>query len=170
MLLLSISFSSHCALNSGRLPLFARNTQLQSLLASHNKLGPVLPLLPPSLQVLELSHNLFAGPANFAQLQRLNYLNVAHNRLTGSLDFLYKLPELIIIDVSGNDCAQRRTSFGVLLSISRRDERVHRSIPRAAAQSRVVPSGELLARWYDPGALDDSSETECEIRFDLLCW
>ncbi|KEG13944.1 putative leucine-rich repeat protein [Trypanosoma grayi] len=89
---------------SGRLQRFQNMVALRTLDVSHNSLSSVRwAELPPRLEVLALSHNVFGGVLLVRNLPpSLKVLDVSHNKLEGRLNVADVPPNLETLDVSYN--------------------------------------------------------------------
>ncbi|CDY56756.1 BnaA06g40690D [Brassica napus] len=137
-------------------------TRLASFNASRFSLpGPIPVLLGSSLltlQVLDLSSCSITGtiPANLSGLSRLTVLDLSNNSIQGNIPLLWSLPDLKILDLSGNQFSNElpntTVSFGStisLLNIS--DNMFYGNLALILRRFRVVD----LTRNYFQGKVPD---------------
>ncbi|KAJ9555517.1 hypothetical protein OSB04_010131 [Centaurea solstitialis] len=106
---------------SGKVPDLSSNFGLYSRidLSSNNFYGPI-PIVAPTLLLLNLSKNRFYGGISFVcQIVSLSFLDLSHNSLTGQLpDCLWHLKELRVLNLEHNNFFGRLpTSIGYLVRL-----------------------------------------------------
>ncbi|XP_020082474.1 LRR receptor-like serine/threonine-protein kinase GSO2 [Ananas comosus] len=88
----------------GNLPLPLDRTMINSLNLSFNQFEGLLPSLPPTIILLDLSNNFFKGPLPSSILPDLSYLFLSNNSFDGTIPHsLCKALYLMLLDLSRNN-------------------------------------------------------------------